>query len=349
MVKAGAVEQLAVCIQDPEVTLRMVATVALGDIAKHNAELALKIATNAGTLKVLVNSLQDRDLELRQHACSCLGHIAKHTEELAQAVVNAGLFPPILTHCLKEERPVLQKLAVQCIKEVACQSLGLAKLVVEAGALPIISSFLAKASGANKLPAIMTLGFVAGFDVALAQAVISSGAHKHVIDALRSATLEHLQSAAAWSLGQIGRHNAELGNVLATDKAMEAILTAHLAAPESSDLRKKTKRALKNLIRQCQELPALKPLLDCNSEKIAKHVVAQMAVLLNATPSLKHQFAESNCLQRLQELTAPPGSKLLESITTINKLFPDDVISYFKRGRLQELVKQEHEYHHPPE
>ena len=327
----------------------MVATVALGDVAKHNAVLAQKVAMHPGTLKVLVGSLQDRDLELRQHACGCLGHIAKHTEELAQAVVNAGLFPSIITHCLKEERLVLQKQAVQCVKEVACQSVGLSKLVVDAGVLPAITGYLAKATGAHKLPAIMTLGFVAGFDVALAQAVIKSGAHKLVIEALRHAKLEPLQSAAAWSLGQIGRHNVELGNVLASDQAMDALLAAYLSAAETSDLRKKTKRALKNLIRQCQELRALKSLVDSNSEKIAKHVVAQMAVLLNATPSLKYEFAESGCLQRLQQLTAPPGSKLLESITAIHKLFPDDVLAYFKRGRLQEIIKQEHDYHHPPE
>ena len=347
--KAGAIEQLATCIQDPETSLKKVATVTLGEIAKHNAELAKKVASNAGTLKVLIKSLEDRDLELRKYALICLAQIAKHNEELAQSVANAGLFPTILTCCLKEEKLSLQKLAVQCVKEIACQSVGLAKLVVKEGALPGVVGYLGRAQGCNKLPAIMTLGFIAGFDVELAQTVVKNQGHKQIIDALKNAKDDHIKSAAAWSLGQIGRHNAELGNVLASERAMEAILAVCLSAPESSDLRTKTKRALKNLVGQCRDLAALKPLLDCNSEKILKHVLAQVAVLLNADPTLKHKFAESNCLKRLQEIHAEPGSKLLEAITAINKLFPDDVVSYFNAARLPELIKQGHDYHNPPE
>lgn len=74
---------MALCIEDPETNLKKIATMSLSEIAKHNSELAEKIANNAGTLKVLTTCLADRDWELKRNACTCLANIAKHTDELA--------------------------------------------------------------------------------------------------------------------------------------------------------------------------------------------------------------------------------------------------------------------------
>lgn len=338
--KAGAIDQLSMCVQDPETNLKKVATTALSEIAKHNAELASKVTANTGTLKALTTSLKDRDLELRLNTCTCLANIAKHNEELAQKVVNAELFPNIITHCLKEEKSGLQRQAAQCIKEIASQSAELAKLVVAAEAVGPLVDYLNKAKGPGKLPAIMALGFISGFDQATAKVVVQNKGHRALVDTLKTSSDGHIKAAAAWSLGQIGRHSAELGQDLAKEKALETLLSAFMEAEEKGDLQKKARRALKSMIGQCQEMVALRPLLESAPEKIVKHVVAQMASILKAKTGLKQEFAENGCLKRLQEIKASQGSKLQASINEINSLFPEDVVHYFTSDYMNTLIKQ---------
>jgi hypothetical protein len=344
VVKAGAIEQLSICVQDPETSLKKVATLALSEIAKHNPELAGKIAENAGTLKSLTNSLKDRDLELRQNTCLCLANIAKHSEELAQKVVAAELFPKIITHCLKEEKKGLQRQAAQCIKEIASQNMELAKTVVAADAIGPMVDYLKKIQGSGKLPAIMALGFIAGFDPAMAKSVVQAKGHSALVDTLRGSPETHIKAAAAWSLGQIGKHSAVVGQELTKEKVLESLLEAFNQAEEKGDLQKKARRALKSMIEQCQEMSALRPLLEA-PEKIVKHVVAQMCNILKNKTNLKQEFAENGCLERLQEIKAQPGSKLQTSINEINALFPEDVVRYFTKDYMNTLIKQQEGFH----
>lgn len=343
--KAGAIEQLSICAQDPETNLKKVACITLSEIAKHNADLASKIASNTGTLKALTTSLKDRDLELRQNCCTCLANIAKHNEDLAQKVVNAEVFPKIITHCLKEEKKGLRRQAAQCIKEIASQNIELAKIVVAAEAVGPLVDYLNKISGAGKLPAIMTLGFLSGFDSSLAKVVVQFKGHRALVESLRTSTENHIKAAAAWSLGQIGKHSAEFGQELAKEKVLESLLEAFNISEEKGDLQKKARRALKSMIEQCQEMSALRPLLDNAPEKIVKHVVAQMANILKNKTSLKQEFAENGSLQRLQELRPSPGSKLQASITEINNLFPEDVVHYFTKDYMNALINQQEGFH----
>jgi len=348
--KAGAIERLSICIQDPETSLKKIATMALSEVAKHTPELADRIASNAGTLRVLTGNLADRDLELRQHSCTCLANIAKHNEDLAHKVAGADLFPKIVDRCLKEEgKERLQRQAALCLKEIAGQSLGLAKMVSDVGGVSCVVDYLNKAPGAAKLHAIMTLGFISGFDKELARSVVQCKGHMALVNALREVKEDHIKAAAAWSLGQIGRHSTELAKDLAEQDVMKELLVVYMAADEKSDLKNKAKRALRSIIQQCQEMDALQPLLETAPEKIVKHVVAQMAIILKNRPSLKKEFAERECLKRLQEIRAPPESKLQSSINEINDLFPPEVVQHYSPDYINTLIKKVEELHQHPE
>ena len=344
--KAGAIEHLSNCVQDPETSLKKVAAVALCEIGKHNAELANAIASHPGTLKAITAAFKDRDMELRQNACICLANLAKHNEEIAQKVGNADLFPAIIDYCLKEEKPGLQRQAMQCIKEIAGQSAELAKMVGDPKYIDPIINYLSKAKGAGKLPAIMTLGFVAGFDKEMAKTVVQLKGHIALMDSLEHDKETHIKAAAAWSLGQIVKHSAELGSGLNDQKVMNALLKAYLYAEEKGDLQNKARRALRTMIQQCQEMSALAPLLGSAPVKILKHVVAQIGNLLKNKKELLLLFAKEGHLGKLQEIQAPAESKLQASIVEINKLYSDDVVHYFTKGHLDTLIKQKEDYEH---
>ena len=134
---------------------------------------------------------------------------------------------------------------------------------------------------------------------------------------------------------------------LAEQNVMEELLRVYIEADDKSDLKNKTKRALRSIIQQCQEMNALQPLLEKAPEKIVKHVVAQMAIILKNKPGLKKKFAEQDCLKKLQEIRAPPESKLQSSINEINDLFPPEVVQHYSPDYINILIKKVEEQHHP--
>jgi len=313
---------------------------ALSEIAKHNAELADRIANNAGTLRALAGCLADRDCDLRQYACTCLANVAKHNEDLAQKVAGADVFTKLI-NCIKDEKATVQKQAVLCVKEIACHSLDLAKVVCDVGGvLPFIVDYLNATKGPAKLHAITTLGYVAGFDHDLAKSVVSCKGHIALVNALREKNEDHVKAAAAWSLGQIGRHSSELAKELCDQKALNEILVCFMAAEDKSDLKVKSKRALKSIIAQCQEMEALRPLLEVATENMLKHVVAQMAVILKSNPTTRRPFAEKGCLKRLMEIKTAPEGKLQAAINEINDLFPPEVTQHYSPEYMNNLLKK---------
>merc|ERR1711981_1214552 len=73
---------------------------------------------------------------------------------------------------------------------------------------------------------------------------------------------DHVKAAAAWSLGQIGRHSADHVRALAEADCLRRLLAVYLHPDSSEDLMTKAKRALKSVIQKCTHLPALEPLLQ---------------------------------------------------------------------------------------
>jgi len=339
VVKAGAIEQLSLCLEDPETSLKKVATMTLSEIGKHNAELAERIANNAGTLRALAGCMIDRDWELRQYACACLANIAKHNEELAQKVAGADIFAKLIS-CIKDEKVNVQKQAVLCVKEISCHSLDLAKVVCDmGGVIPFIVEYLNSAKGSAKLHGIETIGYVAGFDHDLAKSVVHAKAHITLVNTLREKNENHIKVAAAWSLGQIGRHSSELARELTDQKALNELLIVYMST-EEENLKGKSKKALKAIIQQCMEMDALRPLLEVADEEMLKYVVSQMAVVLKAKPEIKRAFAEKGSLKKLLELEISPESKLQAAINEIQDLYPPEIIQHYSPEYMNNLLKK---------
>jgi 3-methyladenine DNA glycosylase AlkD len=337
VVDAGAVPLLVLCVQEPELTLKRIAASALSDTCKHSPELAQTVV-DANAVAYLAPLIQSSDAKLKRQVCSCLSQIAKHSVDLTEMVVEAEIFPTILT-CLKDPDPYVRKNAATCIREVAKHTPELAQLIVNAGGVGALVDYVNESEGNARLPGIMTLGYIAAFSETLANQVISARGVPPLVNALVSEPEDHIKSASAWSLGQIGRHSPEHARALADSHVLPKLLAVFMHPESSDDLRTKAKRSLKSIIEKCLQLGALEPLISEAPPQILKYVLQQFAkVLPSDTGGAKKQFVTSGCLKKIQQLRG--DEKIDEYVKLINGLYPEDIVEYYSPNFHTELLKK---------
>ncbi|CAK9065506.1 unnamed protein product [Durusdinium trenchii] len=334
---AGAVPLLVLAYQEPDLTLKRISASALSDIAKHSPELA-QVVVDAGACVLLVKEITNSDAALKRQVCACLAQIAKHSVDLAEVVVEAEVFPRLL-HVLKDVDELVRKNAATCIRELARHTPDLAKLIVNAGGIAAMVDYVQESRGNARLPGIMTLGYVAAFSETLALAVVVSKGIPPLKDAPINEPEDHVKAAAAWSLGQIGRHSPDHARALAEADVLRRILAVYLHQDSSEDLQLKAKRALKSVVQKCTHLPALEPLLD-SPPNILKYVVQQFAKVLPNNVEARKAFVQSGSLQKLQEVQAESGSKLQEMVDTINLQYPPEIVQYYSPNYAQALLEK---------
>ncbi|KAJ3213256.1 Sperm-associated antigen 6 [Dinochytrium kinnereticum] len=193
----------------------------------------------------------------------------------------------------------------------------------------------------------MTLGYIAAFSETLALSVIVAKGVSPLALALVTEGEEHIKSACAWSLGQIGRHSPDHAKTLADNAVLPKLLkvltttttppTTHHPSPTThhphhhptggvlqgphpsppqpqddtvgSDLKTKTQRALKCILEKTLHLDALEPLLHPTTpSNILKYVVGQFAKILPHDGAARREFVTCGALQRVQEIAASFGS-----------------------------------------
>ncbi len=158
-------------------------------------------------------------------------------------------------------------------------------------------------------------------------------------------------------MGQIGRHSAEHAGALLGKSVLARLLQTYLTCEnvnevdQDSDLKTKTKRALRCIIEKTLDFDALEPMLQTGTpESILRYVLAQFAKILPNDAGLRRAFVTSGALQRLQELAgsqpqedrseSAPTVKLSDLISSINQCFPDEVIKYYSPGYSSVLLSK---------
>ena len=342
VVDAGAIPQLVLCLQEPELTLKRIAASTLSEICKHTPELA-QIVVDAGAIPYLASMVQHPDGKLKRQVCSCLSQVAKHSVDLAEVVVEAEVFPVIFT-CLKDVDVVVRRNAATCIREISKHTPELAQLIVNAGGHGALIDYASDSHGNARLPALMAIGYIAAFSETLALAIIVAKGVLPLKDAVINETEDHIKAASAWSLGQLGRHTPEHARALAQADIFRHLIAAYANPASSPDLQTKAQRALKSVIQKCTYLPALEPLLQSAPEKILKYVVAQFAKVLPNQPEARKSFVECHGLQRVQELRSDETSTLQEHINTINSCYPPRVVEAFSPNYTDSLLREVETY-----
>jgi hypothetical protein len=338
VVDSGAVPLLVLCVQEPELTLKRISASALSDIAKHSPELGQSVC-DAGAISFLAPLIQSPDGKLKRQVCSALAQIAKHSTDLAELVVEGEIFPKVLV-LLKDVDVFVRKNAATLIREIVKHTPQLAQLVVNSNGVVALVDFVGETQSNTALPGIMALGYIAAFSETLALSVIVCKGVGPLVEALINEPEDHLKSAAAWSLGQIGRHSPDHAKALSDQNVLPKLLAVMMNPDSSEDLNTKCKRALKAVIQKCTHLPALEPLLHEAPESILRDVIAQFAKVLPGDVAARRAFVSSGGLQKVLSIQAEPGSKTAESIATISNLFPAEVVAYYSKDYASTLLEK---------
>jgi hypothetical protein len=223
----------------------------------------------------------------------------------------------------------VQKNASTCIREVAKHTPELAKLIVNAGGASALVEYISEAKGHSRLPGIMALGFVAAFSETLALAVVVSKGVTPLKDALITEPEDHIKAASAWALGQVGRHSPDHARALAENEVLRVLLANYMHEANSADLRTKSKRALKAILKKCTHLPALEPLLKEAPIEIQKYILEQFAKTLPHDQQARRTFVQSGGLPLVCQLAEDADGKLAEHIKGIQDCYPPEIVEYY--------------------
>ena len=85
VVDSGALDALAICLEEFDPGVKEAAAWALGYIARHNAELAQSVV-DSGAVPLLVLCIQEPELSLKRIAASALSDISKHSPGMCREV-----------------------------------------------------------------------------------------------------------------------------------------------------------------------------------------------------------------------------------------------------------------------
>lgn len=342
VVDAGATPLLIFCLREPEISLKRIAASALADIAKHGPELAQTIV-DAGAIAHLAKLILNADARLKRQVYSALCQICKHSVELAEMVVEAEIFPPILVS-LKDADDAVVKNCAWLMREIVKHTPELAQLVVNAGGVAACVDYVSEKRGHITVPGIMMLGYVASHSEHLATSVIIAKGVQVLASVLSGAEEDDfVKAAAAWAVGQIGRHSSEHAKAVAMVNILPNLLRC-LKDSAYDDLVQKSKKALKATLQKCVYLPALQSLLKEAPPNILKYVVFQFSKVLPHDARARREFVTSDGLQFIQTIAAEPNTTMYEAIQAINNCFPQEIVRYFSPGYSEQLLEKVEQY-----
>jgi hypothetical protein len=244
--------------------------------------------------------------------------------------------------------------AAICMREVVKHSEQLASVVVECGGVGSAVEFVtSKASGADRLAAVMALGFISAYSEGLSQRVIDAAGVPALKEVLLEESEDHIKAAAVWALGQVGRHTPSHARSLAEADVLRHVLSALLADASSDDLREKSKRCLKAVVAQCDHVMAMQSLLSNAPGNIAKAILRQIANVLRLDNVQRKNFLASGGLKLIQTIGGGGGSnagsrtsrhvsavdpEIEELVGEVNKFFPAEVVAYCRPDYLAKLA-----------
>lgn len=345
VVEAKAVENLILCLQEPEVSLKRAASQTLSYIAQHTPELAQKIAETG--LEVISYYLTFNDTQLKRNICLLLGNIAKHSIDLSILVWNSLSDPKLLLACLMDPDIVVKKNTAFCICEIVNKGPENAMKIVNIGGLGVLVNFIANVKGDPRLYGIIAIGFIAAHNEKLAEATIDVYGINYLKDALETETLPYIKAAACYALGQIGKHAPKHARKVAEQQVLSMMLFNVVTTDENDDLNRKARRSLKKIIKNCNYLQALEPMLKIAPPKVLKHILEQYDKYLKDDKEYKKEFVNNGGLKILQELR---HSKVFpeELKLKIDKLCSDnyhtDLINYYSPVFQDKISKELDKY-----
>jgi hypothetical protein len=254
MVAGGALPDVARCLGAGDELVQRYAAAALRDVARHGEELAGAVAATPGCLQALVAcTAQGKGL----NQCVAGG---SHEGAVREARRRAPAHAVPYIYASKAHSFDRASLGYAHTSETLQAALE-GRLSCASLPPPTNSAFLPGSLCPCRLPGIMALGYLCSFTAPLAEAVIACGGLAALTAAVANGGAEPVQCAAAWALGQAGRHCAAHSQAVAESGALLALAGLEVAPQSSADLASKCGRAAAAVVAQLAALPALDALL----------------------------------------------------------------------------------------
>jgi HEAT repeat protein len=322
VVDANAIPYLIKAIKDPEMSVKRISIATLGNLAKHTPQLAQSVI-DAQAISRIAPLMSSADARLQQQVVCTLSHIAKHSIDAAELVVEAGIFPRGLD-CLKNpDQPLTRKWSAALVRATVQHTRELAQLVINVGGAEALASYINPDSGNDPYHGLMAVGFIASFSQKLAQSLFAQKIDEIVLHLFLTCPNENSREAAAWALGQLGKHAPQQAAALAAGKALESLLATYTNRETLLELWLKAKSALKLIVAQMPEVAPLLPLLATAPEPILHRILAQIANLLAANPDARPAFAAAGGIDTVARLRSGAGAKAADAITRIIACYPE--------------------------
>jgi HEAT repeat protein len=359
VVDAGAISSLISGLGHTELFVLRTVVESLGQIAKHNLQLAVAVIEAKG-IKVIVPLHRSPDPKLKQQVARTLTHIAKHSTDTAQLIVDENAFPHAL-HCFKDKDIGVRTYSAALVREIVKHTQELSQYVINMGGAAALVAFLKPESQNEPLNGVLTVGFIASFSQTLTHALIDEGADAVVLNVFVSSNDDAVQTAAAWAMGQLGKHSPQEASRLASLNALSLLLDAYNRPGAPDDLKLKCKRALKFIITKCTLLSALEPLIAPSPPSVQYYTLVQIEKLLrnNANarplsrknnPDARPGFVMSGAFKAIQVLgagRAPLDLRTQGVIKAINSLFKPGLVQYYDPTYPDALLELTEQYEEP--
>lgn len=207
IVDKGTIPLLIMNLQEKETSLIKCCIHLLAELSKQCSDIAKTVIDN-NALPLLIKYLDNNDVNIKRHTCNCLAQIGKHDEDLCERLIENDIFPKIL-YLLKDNDDIVKKNCANCIKEMCKHNEDICKIIVKSGGLHFLCDYIEQYNDTIRLPAILSIGFIASFSETLSLNIILTNAINILKKCLVEESEDFIKSACVWALGNIGKHSPE--------------------------------------------------------------------------------------------------------------------------------------------
>lgn len=335
LVQSGTLAALTQILASPELPLKQAAAFALGNIAKHSEVFAEHIA-DCNVIPLLVKAIHNDHVRLKADGFLCLANIARHSPGLATEVAESGLNEAI--EHLSCQPGIVQKQAATLVRDICRHNLRLSNMVVMSNGLGSLVNLVQCGNDCSVLPAVMALGYMSAQSEQVAEQIIDLDAVHSLQCTLDCEGKEQLQAAAAWTLGQIGKHSVDNVKALTVENVLSTLVQKIGSPHVSENLKTKCRSALRLLLPKCEDTKDLENILMGDiPEALIAPILSAFSKILPCYPETKVTFVTSGCLRKIQELE--PDQETAKYIQTIQDSFPPEVVQFVSPSYLESLIK----------
>ena len=350
VVESGAVPLLVLCVQEPELSLSA-SRLRPWCVFQDSPELGVG---RRGELRPRWRiSITPSSPPTRSSSARCARPSARWRSTASTS--------RIVVECAKSFRPSscvsggaggpaanVRKHAATAIREVAKHTPELAQLIFATEASPrsSITSTMPGFYQPTRRASWDGRGYISAFSETLAMGIIASivlGVAP-LYAALSREPEDHVKSASACRLGQIGRHTPDhakavadagvLAKLVAVGWRFQFVLVWRLA--------RRSAFARLFIVEKLTDLGALDRTLGARGlpAEVVKFVVHQISKVLPNDPQGRHDFVTGGGLAAVQALDAQSGTALKEYVDVIKSCYPEEIVQYYSPTYATQLLEK---------